>query len=186
MNADMLQDTVAGSRPAAGRRGVLHWATDTKQLSYDDGAGWNNIIQLLTKIKAADETVNNSATLQNDDDLVFAVAANEEWVIELLILFGYDPSGDLKWKFSVPAGCGIDGIYFDGLTGSGTLGQFFVESDTEIFNAASGSSGQLFIRALVRVGGTAGNVQLQWAQNSAHASNLTFKKASTLLARRIS
>ena len=43
MNRNLIQFDTAANRPAAGNKGILYFATDTKQLSYDDGAAWQDI-----------------------------------------------------------------------------------------------------------------------------------------------
>ena len=42
-NSTYLQINVAASRPAQGNKGVFHFATDTLELTYDDGAAWQSI-----------------------------------------------------------------------------------------------------------------------------------------------
>ena len=47
MNSSYLQISVAASRPAQGNKGALHWATDTKVLSFDDGSAWVDALPLV-------------------------------------------------------------------------------------------------------------------------------------------
>jgi len=54
MNQTVLQFTTAASRPAAaaGQKGMVHIATDTLVLSYDNGGAWvilGTIVELTTK-----------------------------------------------------------------------------------------------------------------------------------------
>ena len=60
--------------------------------------------------KTADETVNNSTTLQNDDHLQLALAANDIYLVELFLL-QQSPSlnSDFKCGWSYPAACTING-----------------------------------------------------------------------------
>lgn len=46
--------------------------------------------------KTADEVVNNSATLQNDDHLLLALAANEVWEVEINLWYDSGTTPDLK------------------------------------------------------------------------------------------
>ena len=50
-------------------------------------SNWNATHSGLTVVrKTADETVNNSNALQNDNHLLLALAANEVWQVELTLL----------------------------------------------------------------------------------------------------
>ena len=66
-----------------------------------------NFADLLdTKVirKSADETVNNSTTLQDDDELLFPIAANEVWYFEFFLLI--QSSADMEvadWKWAISA-----------------------------------------------------------------------------------
>ena len=140
---------------------------------------------IIVASKAADETVNND-TLQNDDDLVFAVGVNENWVVDLYLFYTSTAVADFKFKFSVPAGCELEGIVID---------QFHAGSNTDNFNegdtVACGTAGAttevyMQIHATVRVAGTAGNVQFQWAQDTTEATDTKLKEGSALVARKVS
>src|SRR5690606_26427777 len=58
----------------------------------------------ITRYKTEDETVNNSATLQDDDDLSFAIGANEVWAVEIYVQVNSSSSADFKYALSVPSG----------------------------------------------------------------------------------
>ena len=52
MNSSYLQFGTAASRPAQGNKGVWHIATDTLELTYDNGSAWvsmGHIVQFTTK-----------------------------------------------------------------------------------------------------------------------------------------
>ena len=128
--------------------------------------------------KAADETVNNSTTLQNDDHLLFAVGANDIWVFHLWFIVETGTTPDFKFAFAVPSGgaciycMDINGVYLRPL-----------EDATTAKTLAQTATPGIFNRLLRYVGGgTAGNLQLQWAQNTAEVSNTILKENSLLIA----
>ena len=130
--------------------------------------------------KTADETVNNSTTLQDDDHLVFAMAANTSYIIEAVFLLnatGTTP--DFKFGWTVPAGCAM---FWGLLTGTRWTGASVLldETATRTSSGVNGTTGAAY-RAFVRNGANAGNLQLQWAQNVADASDSKVLKHSNLI-----
>lgn len=134
--------------------------------------------------KTADESVNNSNAMQNDDELLFAVAANEVWLVEIVLINKSATSGTpcMKCQLSLPSGAVFRGWV------SGTD-----PSEENLFGWWNGGSKSFYadsvdyylwfhaIGVLIN-GGTAGNMQLQWAQNTATAENTTLKANSCIIA----
>lgn len=58
-NSMYLQFSTAALRPAAGNKGVYHFATDTKLASYDNGAAWQNIGHVVAFTTKGDIVVFN-------------------------------------------------------------------------------------------------------------------------------
>jgi hypothetical protein len=147
--------------------------------------------------KLADETVNNSAVLQDDDHLLLPVVANARYIFEIQLLLS-SPNGTADWKFgwTFPTGTTMFwGAQVVG-TGSTTLVQFGAAFDSQAPTtlwdqatvAAIGGAaitGGFHARGVIRAGGTAGNVKLQWAQNTANASDSKLLADSVLIAHRI-
>lgn len=160
--------------------------------SYIDVAG--GVSETVIR-KAADETVNNSATLQNDDHLVLPVAANETWQFELWLLLSSSSGSAADWKFgwTVPASTTM---FWGSPSANAATNQFVtvgvaatpVALTSESGTVTSGSdavTNGVILRGWIRVAGTAGNVQFQWAQNTATAVDNKVLKDSVLIARRI-
>ena len=188
MNATVTQFSTAALRPAAGKKGVLHFATDTKALSYDNGSAWVEIqIAPTIKNKTADETVNNSTTLQDDNDLVVAILANETWIVEMVLLVTTDIGADFKLQVNGPtASAGyvtaITPRYEAGapanlISGGAALG-------SPISLAGSATAYTVKVTAIVRNGANAGNITLQWAQDAAVVADTKVLTDSYLVAMR--
>ena len=129
--------------------------------------------------KAADETVNNSDTLQDDDDLLFPVGASQTWAFTLWLYVTSGTTPDLKVAIIVPASTTGGAIVVDeiqtlwiGLGGSGGA------------VAGQGGARAIVIQGMAKIT-TAGNVKLQWAQNTADASDTKILAGSSLIAWRI-
>lgn len=128
-------------------------------------------------VKAADQTVNNSTTKVNDNHLLFAVTANEEWYFVINGILDSSAVADWEGQISLPAGAVVDGLYY---CGGLTPGSF--SEATVIDIPGTGTPTPFVIIAVARIGGTAGNVQLQWAQNVAQASDTKLLAGSSLIA----
>lgn len=131
--------------------------------------------------KSADETVNTSTTLQNDDHLLFAVLANERYLVEAFLLCDATTVADIKFGWSVPASTTMfwapDSAVVDGNAawhqgGATATNQALTEASTLAVGCpGAGLVKPLRLTAIVRVAGTAGNVNLQFAQNASEASD---------------
>jgi hypothetical protein len=125
--------------------------------------------------KTADETVNNSSVLQDDDHLTTAVAINTTYVVEAHVIYSSDASADIKYAWIIPAGAtlswSVRGPHFSTANG-GAFGASDLATTT-IPNGGLGVGSKVatHLMGLLIVGGTAGNLKLQWAQQGAAAFN---------------
>ncbi len=143
-------------------------------------------------VKTADETVNSSSTLQDDDHLVFAMAANITYHVDIILLLeGANTTADFKFGLAVPAGCTYFWEQPDnapwGVGGSITAEALVVETDspsTLKIQSDNFIHGGIF-KAIVRNGANAGNLQLQWAQNTSNGSDNKVLKHSSMIIREL-
>ena len=150
------------------------------------------LMQQAVIIKGADETVTSSTVLQNDNEFVMAVDANTDYYFESLIIYGADPAADLKCDWDGPTGATLDWCS-DGITQSATatLDQVSRTAQTISGTPSHGgiTSNATFLiamhKGLLRVGGTAGNLTLTWAQNASSANGTVIKADSFLLLTRV-
>jgi hypothetical protein len=92
--------TVASHSDTTTTRAELETLTDGSETSLHSHLG-GNPHQFIKK--TSDESVTSSTSLQNDDDFVFAVAANNVWLVEI---FGYVTNmdtGGMKTGWSLPS-----------------------------------------------------------------------------------
>jgi len=135
--------------------------------------------------KAADETVNNSVALQNDNELKISAQAQAKYLIDILLLIDAKVASDFKYSWSVPAGATIRT-----LTSTGAFDANFAESTfdaTAAMPTTIGTAGinMLIARFVCVLGVTAGEIQLQWAQNVAVVEDTIVKANSNLVATRL-
>lgn len=147
----------------------------------------NNLVKLV--YKTADEVVNNSTTLQNDDHLLFAVAANEIWAFSIFINFLSGTTPDFKGMLSIPSGAILRAVAEKFFTFTNIEITMLFDSTTFIIAGSGVTDGAdnsyVVIRGYIINGATANNLQLQWAQNVANASNTTVKKGSYIVAHKL-
>ena len=125
---------------------------------------------ITTVRKTADETVNNSATLQNDDVLLLALAANETWYF--MLTFGHVGNGaaDIRVGFTIPAGATMRyGCSAARMTDLDTVNFCVSIPGSGTTQAYAGGTDQrhVTLSGVVVNGGTAGDLQFQWAQDTA-------------------
>ncbi|MGI5169881.1 hypothetical protein ACQEU3_36565, partial [Spirillospora sp. CA-253888] len=146
--------------------------------------------------KTADETVNNSNTLQNDNHLVVALAANATYVVDLMLIYeSASAVPDLTIGFSIPAGAtwkwvprGLSPTDAEQSTGQ-QAGYIRMPLATGTTSRSIGTqAGQELVvtpKGIIRTGGSAGNLQLMWAQTTQTAENTVIKTDSHMHARRV-
>lgn len=181
---DAKGDLVVGTGADAFSR-LAVGATNGTVLTVDSaeatGLKYAKFIQAVRK--SSDQTVTSSTTLVNDTQLKFAVAASETFIFQAwLYTFAADGTPDIKVTFTGPAGSTV-----------------FWSSSQVIFNAAAATTltvvaagaatGDLFVDANFRAiqlygtilnGGTAGDLQFQFAQNTSSANGTSVKAGSSI------
>ena len=136
----------------------------------------------VVRFKDANETVNNSNTLQNDNDLVIPVGVNQVWWIEFHLVYNSGATPDIQFAVTVPSGStlGLRGI---GGNAAGTLVEnHTVTSGGGLAFQGDGANRLLTLECWISVSTTPGYAQLQWAQNTANVSDTTVLAGSHLLA----
>lgn len=136
--------------------------------------------------KTADETVNNSAALQDDDELQVSVEANAVYAFDLHMVTNGGTTPDLKIAWSVPTSTTMtwSGIYVD-TTGALLVNSQFTQATTLALGGI-GADVSFHFWGVIVTSSTAGTLKLQWAQNTANASNSIIRAGSDLVLTRTS
>ena len=125
-------------------------------------------------IKSPTENVNNTTTLQNDDELLAGLDPSQKYIFVINLLVNSSAVADLKLGWSVPSGATIRyGSVNNTPVGVGT------ESGTATI---AGAGAARFTRLVgeITMGSTRGTVNRQFAQNTAEVSNSGILVGSTL------
>lgn len=132
--------------------------------------------------KTADES-DSTATHQNDDVLLVAVAANEIWQFRFNLLVVAATTTDFKCRLTFPTGGNLSCITTGraGAVPEGADISSSISPSTESSHNTAGSvSNHVIVEGVYVNGGTAGNLQLQWSGQA--AASCTVKANSTLWA----
>jgi hypothetical protein len=136
--------------------------------------------------KSSNETVTSSATLQDDDELRFAISANETWKTEVFLNMVSSPTPDFKYAFTAPAGLSSILYGYSQYTAIATNSATSTAgSGITVITGTGTVSNGLWIDCLVVNGATAGTVTFQWAQNTSNAAATTVRAGSFLVSERL-
>lgn len=131
--------------------------------------------------KGADETVNNSNTLQNDDALLFTAVANTVYRVRLVIRYNSGGTPDIKFAWSLPAGATIVRASVGYNTAATATLTISASSAAHVAGATGPGNDDIYVEdAIITVAGTAGACTVQWAQNTADASDTKVLEGSSL------
>lgn len=154
-------------------------------------------LQQAHVIKGSDESVTSSITLQNDDELVLPLLANTDYWLEAFILYGANATADFKLYFTVPSGTVYDLLHNGLRTGHASADGIDAVSRARFTQASSGGTpGGINattnadiaicpVEGRVIVGGTSGNITLQWCQAVSNATATVVKAGSCMIIQRL-
>jgi len=133
-------------------------------------------IPTLGVTKASDETVNNSDTLQDDDDLVLPVDANSTYMFILAGSFVTNGTADFHIGWTGPASATM--AWNETLSSSAAARAIGASPIVQ----GSTADETIFVLGWLKTVGTAGNLQLQWAQGTATVVDTKLRAGSSLIA----
>lgn len=148
---------------------------DTQLKRVDDKALQNLFIR-----KLADESVTSNTTLQDDDELFLAVAANSIYKLNCWFPFSgvADPAGGFKPQFTVPAAATLHWTAYGANQGAPTSYDVVYQTSAgaaRLYATNSGTIMSMAPRGTLVTGANAGVLRLQWAQAISNATPTVLK-----------
>lgn len=148
-------------------------------------------------VKSADQSIANDTSNQNDLHLFAPVEANASYIVEGMLLYAAHSSADIRMGWTVPAGATFDWIIhaqINTVTGGLATGGIVVDRQSAGnsafplggFGAENTTVMTGLLRGRVETAGTAGTLQLNWAQLTANATASIMKARSWISLRRTS
>lgn len=156
-----------GSDPAVAGEFVRNGAG----LLFHDGTAARRLLDTLLQIqrvKTANQLASGTTTLANVDDLLIPLLANVNYMIEALLFWTVDSaSSGLDVAFTVPAGSTL--LYSSLGPRSTTYNHEAMQEapDEASFGGSLSIVNTAWLKGVISVGGSAGNLQMQFAQNIA-------------------
>ena len=157
--------------------------------------------RFLAVVKSANESVNNASTgstLQDDDELLLPLEADSTYLWECVIYVEGATAGDIKLAFTQPTSATTNwGALGPATAFDGTAAAREAEYVAFTAQASSPTSSQgygvltsavdgiILVKGVTITGANAGNLRLQWAQNSANATNTTVFAGSYMRAEKV-
>lgn len=142
--------------------------------------GFTGFSSIEKVVKTSDETVNNSTTFQDDDELLLSLAANETVYFDAWLRHNTGSTPDIKFDFTFPSGA-----TFGWQVASVGSADEIAASGTGASITCSGGDEITILRGYVVNGANAGNIQLQWAQDTANVSDTKVLTSSILTGWRV-
>ncbi len=141
-------------------------------------------------VKSADESVTSSTTLQDDDELLFAVAANETWLYRFGIFATGNTTGEFKYKINGPTShamrYGHGGAMEDTSATVSMLRAGRDDIDIQPINVQTTPTAiMLQLDGIIANAGNAGNCTLRWAQNTSDGTATVVEQNSYLIATQV-
>jgi hypothetical protein len=142
------------------------------------------------------ESVTSSTTVQNDDDLFFAAEANAVYVVDCYLnahqTIADGTAIDLKVQWSVPASSTGTRLCWGPTVGMTDRTNTSMVSAAHAFTSVrtygcdiSSETVAIYEHLVIETDSTAGNVQLQWAQNTSNANATVLSADSHLIVKRL-
>jgi hypothetical protein len=150
-------------------------------------------MQWVEVSQGSNQTVNNSTTLV-DSNIVVPVASGATYLFLVNLNFNSDPAADIKFDWTVPSGGSVTRfLHGPGMAATGgtddytTVNYRRISPGTNAVYAGSGVtlSASAFEQGEL-IGGNGGNITLQFAQQSADASNTVLNSLTSLYYLRLS
>jgi hypothetical protein len=139
-------------------------------------------------VKSATETKTADTAYADDDELLFAVAANTDYLFQGRIMFETNATPDFKIQIAVPSTPTLFLMKQQAVAPGATAYSNIEVQTATTSSAILGGTGNGFFEfsGILRNGANAGNLSVQWAQNTSNGANTKVLVGSTLEFRQIS
>jgi len=192
----MIIVCTSSTRPSTPVEGMHIWETDTKALLVRVGSSWKVLNALpIWAVKSASESVANSTTPQDDDELFVTVQPNSTYLFQCSLEVSGSPDADMRISWSAPSGATFHWsaqspwIAQTDVTHSTisitSMTSATAAADIAVYSTSGLAHAQVIIVGMCMTGSSGGTVRLRWAQTSANATPTVVNPTSNLLFQRV-
>jgi hypothetical protein len=175
------------ARNAAPNEGELSHLADVDRVEIFDSVNWISAYRRAHWAyirKSADQFVSATTVLTNDTELLAAMPIAGTFSWESIIFCGSNDTADIQIAFTWPAGATVRwGSHGLATTAVAGVGDMHIDTETVSGNTNQhGCNGANLITAYgdIVMGGTAGNLQMQFTQNTNTVVNTTIQRGSRM------
>ena len=185
---DNIYLNTGGVTPAVSGYGQLYTDSNTEELNFRDADNHISSLSKQVKIKSADETVNNSSTLQDDDDWAsFKVQTGGRYrmTVRAKLVQGNATPG-IRMKLVCPTATETNPLVHAWVESSTARDFTVTTAGFEVL--LSSTAGTNYLEYVCEFDVTViadTSVKIQWAQQSGHASNTVLSQNSSAILERI-
>lgn len=145
-----------------------------------------SMLGIVVARKTSDETVNNSDSVQDDDELTLSLEASTNYIISGLIIYSSSTVADIRQAFTIPSGASMNIGSVSGVVITNRELRYieYDGSGTEEFNFGENVGIRIIqlLQGTVQIGTTAGNLLYRWGQWAAEATDTVVHSGSFLKA----
>ncbi len=145
--------------------------------TYKRGSGNYKSSFIQIKMRSATQGVTSSSTVVNDNTLFVKAKANKNYSGYVLVRVQSHPTPDFKYTFAAITGA-LTEIYVADISGVPSA-QIIFGTETSI--TTDDTTQDIIVFFVVSMGSTDGNIQFQWAQNTADGDESKVYKGSTMV-----
>ncbi len=138
-------------------------------------------------IKSSNLSRASTTSMTADPDLTVPVAANAKYDVDLTLAYNgaATNTGDLKFQLAGPSGATFGGTIFGVGNPLGTFNLYVSLSTTQVvYGNGTGNPLGCIVSGTLFTSGTAGNLTVNWAQNTSNATATTLMTGCKLRAAR--
>lgn len=188
---DVADRTARNPTPTIGE--ISYLTNPGRHDFFSSASAWWELRPLFVRKPTETQVVNNSTVLVNDDALFVPMQINARYSIMGMFWWDSGTTGDIKWAWTVPAGGAMSNwtVLSVATSAANNVGN----ADASLATTAGGLVGRVgagigtfsagWLMGIVTTAGTAGNLQLQWAQSAAEAVNTRMKTGSWIQLTRV-
>ncbi len=188
------RDTTA-NRPS-GTNGMIRYNTTTAHFEgYQDGE-WLMLSPTQYVYKTTNESVSSSTTFQNDDHLTYPLKANAKYLFEIHGFYDNNTGSkdNIRIRLTGPSSqnfffyeINIYANYGDITAGWSYYNDYssYTNPSVSTNKVSSSQPGRFNLRGVIETGANAGNLTLQWTQNSSETTAIRVLKGSFMKITRI-
>lgn len=179
----LVLDSYNNATDPTGTNGAMYYNSSIDKFRCYQNSVWSDCLGSRTVNKASDQTANRSSTvLQNDNDLFFPMLANADYAYTLMIpVDDSNTSADLRYSISLPAGAAITAFSQSYSTATAAIFCNIIAGGQVCSTTVNNANNMIVMQGVVRNGGTAGNWQFQFAQNTSTNADFPVIKAGGTL-----